>query len=67
MKVVVQLVAPSDVSAEVYVHTDKRVDAESDVSQTYQFFNTRDNNFDATLSEVVQMRERFADPSELTD
>ena len=67
LKVVVQLVKPGDVSAEVYVHTDKRVKGEADVTQNYQFFNNRDNNFDNTLAEVTQIRERFTDPSELTD
>ncbi|MDO8804957.1 MAG: hypothetical protein Q7R35_11025 [Elusimicrobiota bacterium] len=67
LKVVVQLVKPGDVSAEVYVHTDKRVKGEADVTQTYQFFNTRDNSFDNTIAEVTQARERFAEPSLLTD
>ncbi|HAT71389.1 MAG TPA: hypothetical protein DCS63_01055 [Elusimicrobia bacterium] len=67
LKVVVQMVNPEDVSAEVYVHTDKRIKGEADVNQTYQFFNTSGNSFDNTLSEVNQMRERFLDPSELTD
>ncbi len=67
LKVVVQLVNPSDISASVYVHTDKRVKGEADVTQTYEFFNDRDNNFDKTISEVNQMRDRFADPSTLTD
>ncbi|HBA60936.1 MAG TPA: hypothetical protein DCZ92_08965 [Elusimicrobia bacterium] len=67
LKVVVQLVNPDDVSAEVYLHTDKRVKGEADVTQNYQFFNSRDNNFDNTIAEVNQMRERFAAPSELAD
>jgi hypothetical protein len=51
----------------VYVHTDKRVKGEPDVTQTYEFFNNRDNNFDGTMSEVTQMQNRFNDPAELTD
>jgi hypothetical protein len=67
LKVVVQLVKPGDVSASVYVHTDKHVKGEADVTQTYEFFNNRDNNFDNTMSEVTQMQNRFNDPATLTD
>lgn len=67
LKVVVQLVNPENISAEVYVHTDKRIKGEADVTQTYRFYNSRDNNFDGTMAEINQVRERFADPSELTD
>ncbi len=67
MKVVVQLVDPKEVSAAVYVHTDKRVKGEADVTQTYNFFNGRDNNFDKTISDVTDMQNRFTDPAELTD
>ena len=67
MKVVLQLVSPDDVSAEVYLHTDKKVKGEADLTRTYRFFNGRDNNFDSALSEVSQAQERFAEPSLLTD
>ncbi|MEI7529164.1 MAG: hypothetical protein WCK76_09480 [Elusimicrobiota bacterium] len=67
LKVLVQLVDPLNVSAEVYVHTDKKVKGETDVTQNYQFFNARENSFDANIAEVSQMQARFADPSTLTD
>ena len=67
LKVVIQLVDTKNISSEVYIHTDKRVDGEQDVNQNYTMFNTRDNGFDSTIAEVNQMRERFADPSDLTD
>jgi len=67
LKVALQLVAREDVSAEVYLHTDKRVKGEADVTQTYQFFNTRENKFDKNLSEVTQAQERFAEPALLSD
>ena len=67
LKVIVQLVKPGDVSADVYIHTDKRVKGEADVTQNYQFFNNRDNSFDNTIADVAQMRERFTEPSDLTD
>ena len=67
LKVVVQVVDPLNVSAEVFVHTDKKVKGEADVTQNYKFFNNKDNSFDANISEVNQMHARFADPSTLTD
>lgn len=67
LKVVIQLVDVKHISSEVYVHTDKRVKGEPDVTQNYTMFNTRDNGFDNTIADVTHMRERFADPSDLTD
>jgi hypothetical protein len=67
LKVVVQLIKPGDVSAAVYLHTDKHVKGEPDVTQTYNFFNGRDNSFDSTMSEVNQLQNRFNNPSDLTD
>ncbi|MCX5791983.1 MAG: hypothetical protein NTY45_07175 [Elusimicrobia bacterium] len=67
LKVVVQVTDPLHVSAEVFVHTDKKVKGEADVTQNYKFFNCRDNSFDANIAEVNQMQARFADPSTLTD
>ncbi len=67
LKVAVQLADRKNVSAAVYVHTDKRVKGEADVTQTYQFFNSRDASFDGTVAEVEQMRDRFNNPAELTD
>jgi hypothetical protein len=67
LKVVIQLVDVKHLSSEIYVHTDKRVKGEADVTQNYTMFNTRDNGFDNTIADVTHMRERFADPSDLTD
>ena len=67
LKVVIQMVDVKNISSEIYIHTDKRVKDEADVTQTYTMFNNRDNGFDNTIAEVNQMRERFADPSDLTD
>ncbi len=67
LKVVIQLVDVKHISSEVYVHTDKRVKGEPDVTQNFTMFNTRDNGFDSTIADVTEMRERFADPSDLTD
>ncbi len=67
LKVVIQLVDVKNISSEVFVHTDKSVKGEPDVTQNYTMFNTRENGFDSTIADVTQMRERFADPSDLTD
>jgi hypothetical protein len=67
LKVVIQMVDVKHLSSEIYVHTDKRVKGEADVTQNYTMFNTRDNGFDNTISDVSHMRERFAEPSDLTD
>ncbi len=66
-KVAIQLVSKQNISAEVYVHTDKRVKGEKDVTETYSYMNSKDNNFSATIGEVNAMRERFAEPSTLSD
>ena len=67
LKVVIQLVDVKNISSDIYVHTDKRVKGEADITQNYTMFNTRENGFDNTISDVNQMRERFADPGDLTD
>ena len=67
LKVAIQLVDTRDISSEIYVHTDKRVKGEEDVNQNYSMFNNRENGFDSTIAGVTQMRERFEDPSDLTD
>ena len=67
LKVVIQLVDTKDISSEIYVHTDKRIKDEADVNQNYTMFNNRENGFDNTIAGAAQMRERFEDPSDLTD
>lgn len=67
LKVVIQMTDTKNISSEIYIHTDKRVKGEADVNQNYTMFNTRENGFDNTIATVQQMRERFADPAELTD
>ncbi len=67
LKVVIQMVDTKDISSDIYIHSDKRVKGEPDVTQNYSMFNNRDNNYDRTLGDVTAMRERFADPTDLTD
>ncbi|MCX5784136.1 MAG: hypothetical protein NTX59_00450 [Elusimicrobia bacterium] len=67
LKVVIQMVDVKDISSEIFVHTDKRVEGEADITQNYNMFNNRENGFDNTISDVTHMRERFAEPTDLTD
>ena len=67
LKVVIQLVNPKDITSEIYLHTDKRVEGETDVTQNYTIFNNRENGAGSTLDEVAALRDRFAEPTDLTD
>ena len=67
LKVVIQLVDTKDISSDIYIHADKRVKGEPDVTQNYTMFNNRDNGYDSTIADVTAMRERFAEPTDLTD
>jgi hypothetical protein len=66
-KVVLQMVQPSEVSASVYVHLDAKDKGVKPVTSTYTFFDTKGKPYDATLSDVTEMRERYADPTDLSD
>lgn len=66
-KVAIQLVSKNNISAEVYIHTDKRIKDEKDVTETYSYANNKDNSYNVTMEEINAMRERFSDPSILSD
>jgi len=65
LKVVVQMVDPSDVSA--YFEVNSRNKKTGKYNNSSQFFNNGKGNFDSTVSEVNEAQNRFADPAELTD
>jgi len=67
LKVVIQMVDTRDISSEIYVHTDKKIKGEPDVSQNYNIFNNRADGFDRSYDDVTKMQQRFAEPTELTD
>lgn len=67
LKVVIQMVDTKDISSSILLQTDKRVKGEPDVNQNYTMFNNRDNGFDQTIADVTSMRERFSEPTDLTD
>jgi len=60
MKVIVQLVSKENISAQIYISTDKKVEGENYVINP-------NNNLSETLNEIVQQRDRFSDPSTLKD
>lgn len=66
-KVVLQLVRPEDVSAQVTVHLDPKKKGLENTSHSYNFYSADGRNYDSTLSDVTRMRERFAEPAELGD
>jgi len=65
LKVVVQLVSKENISAQVYVATDKRVKGEKDINQNYVI--TGSTQAENAMNEMMQMRDRFSDPSKLSD
>jgi flagellar hook-basal body complex protein FliE len=65
LKVVVQLVSKENISAQVYVATDKRVKGEKDINQNYVI--TGSTQAENAMNEMTQMRDRFSDPSKLSD
>ena len=68
LKVVIQLVNVGDISSTVTIHTDKKIIGEADINQSYQLFNQKKGNgFDSKVAEILQMRDRFLNPSALTD
>lgn len=65
LKVVVQMIDPSDVSASFEMNSRNKKAGKSEY-QT-QMFNHKGVNFSETLSEVEEAENRFSDPSVLTD
>jgi len=65
MKVIVQLVSKENISAQIYISTDKKVEGENDVNSNYLI--NSNNNLSQTLNEIVQQRDRFSNPSTLKD
>lgn len=65
MKIVIQLVDVKNINASLTVKTDKRIKGEDNISNTYNMYNQ--NNDGPQLSNVNALRDRFADPSALSD
>jgi hypothetical protein len=67
LKTVVQLVDPLNISADVFVQTDKNLADEQNYAGNIHYFNNRNADFDKTLSAVTGVRERFTASSAITD
>lgn len=64
MKVIVQLADPADLYGDFSVRTDKKEKGEKDVNARY-FLNK--SNADTGLAEAAKLKERFSEPSLLSD
>lgn len=68
MQIAIQLVNPKNLYASLYFQTDKRIKKEENVSNTYQVYNNEVGQvFGQQQNGVTSLRDRFADPSTLSD
>jgi hypothetical protein len=68
MQIAIQLVNPKNLYASLYFQTDKRIKKEENVSNTYQVYNPEVGQiFGQQQNGVTSLRDRFADPSTLSD
>lgn len=68
LQVVIQLVKVSDIFAKLDISTDKRIKGEENINSSYNVYN--DNlqaGYNAQLGAANSLRDRFADPSVLSD
>ncbi|HNT97195.1 MAG TPA: hypothetical protein PKK31_02890 [Elusimicrobiales bacterium] len=68
MQIAIQLVNPKNLYASLYFQTDKRIKNEANVSDTYQIYNPEVGQaFGQQQHGANSLRDRFADPSTLSD
>lgn len=68
LQVVIQLVDVKDIFAKLDVNTDKRIKGEENVSSSYGIYNNNlQAGYGAQLNAANNLRDRFADPSILSD
>ena len=68
LQVVVQLVSTKDIYASLNVQTDKRIKGEENIASTYGMYNTNlQAGYGSQLGSANALRDRFADPSILSD
>jgi hypothetical protein len=68
MQIVIQLVNVKDIYASLNIQTDKRIKGEENVASTYNVYN--DNlqaGYNSQLGNANALRDRFSDPSVLSD
>ncbi|HBE88169.1 MAG TPA: hypothetical protein DDW67_03405 [Elusimicrobia bacterium] len=68
LQVVIQLVKPKNLNASLYFQTDKRIKGEENISNTYNVYNPEVGQAFAEQNQsATSLRDRFADPSTLSD
>lgn len=68
MQVIIQLASVKDLYASLNIQTDKRIKGEENIASTFNVYN--DNlqaGYSAQLTSANNLRDRFADPSTLSD
>ncbi len=68
MQVVIQLVNVKDIYASLNVQTDKRIKGEENLASTFNLYNNNlQAGYSSQLTSANNLRDRFADPSILSD
>jgi hypothetical protein len=68
LQVMVQLVSTKDIFASLNIQTDKRIKDEANIASNYNVYNTNlQAGYNNQLNAANAMRDRFADPSVLSD
>ena len=68
MQVLIQLVDVKDIYASLNVQTDKRIKGEENIANSYNIYNTNlQAGYGAQLGNANSIRDRFSDPSVLSD
>lgn len=68
MQIVIQLVSPDNLHAGLYFQTDKRIKGEENISNTYNVYNPEVGEaYSHYNNTAVALRDRFANPSTLSD
>jgi len=68
MQVVIQLVNVKDLYASLNIQTDKRIKGEENINNTFNVYNNNlQAGYSSQLTSANNLRDRFADPSTLSD
>lgn len=68
MQVLIQLVSVKDIYAKLDLNTDKRIKGEENISNSYNMYNSNlQAGYGEQLNAANALRDRFADPSVLSD
>lgn len=68
LKIFIQLVNPKDIYAKFTMQTNKKIKGEQDISLNNNMFSEEiQNSFESQYADATALRDRFSDPSTLTD